>query len=259
MNEFSTTRAAGDAVAGCDCSCERGWAAIQDEVNQALRSDDPVERNRKITAAYDQLARDEPRNIWVRLASYVSVQGGCAMKRTQALDAQTIGRVVVNPSDAMDALQDANRTIFSSIYPAARFAQKCGADALKRCVASGQVKVPQELLDALTELENGNLRRASDMIAEYEQMTVVQAAYERHADTFSDLMRAEALMPGDQTSIPIAKYCTRENLVPIDGLDIRDPADRVKYYNRLIERMLQQKAPNAGGGSFGGGGASGEW
>ncbi|RJL02854.1 DUF2515 family protein [Paracoccus siganidrum] len=255
MDDLSTTRAANDPVAGCECSCDRGWQDVQDEVNQALRSDDPLERNRQITAAYGRLAEADPRNIWVRLASYVSVQGGCAMQRTQAWDAQTVGRMVVNPSEAMDALQDANRTIFSSIYPVVRFAQKCGAAQLRRCVESGAIQADSSLLDAMDKLEQGDLRGASDLIAEHEQVRIVQPVYERHAGTFRDLMRAESLMPGDQTSIPIAKHCTRDNLVSIDGLDIRNPQDRVQYYQRLVNRMLQQE------GTFrpGGGGATGTW
>lgn len=254
MNDLSTTRAADDPVAGCECSCDRGWDDIQDEVNQALRSNDPLERNRRITEAYGQLAEQEPRNIWIKLASNVSVQGGCAMRRTQKWDAQTLGRMIVNPSEALDALQDANRTIFSSIYPAARFAQKCGAEQLRKCADSGAITVPPELLNAIDVLEQGDLREASDMIADYEQRIVVQAVYERHADTFDDLMTAESWVPGDQTSIPIAKTCTRENLVPIDGLDIRKPVDRVNYYERLIDRMLSMES-----GPSGGGGSSGTW
>lgn len=84
-------------------------------------------------------------------------------------------------------------------------------------------------------------------------------AHGRHADTFDGLMLGETIMPGDQTRIPISKICTRDNLVAIDGLDIRNPADRVKYYNRLIERMPGQNNGSLGGGDSGGGGASGEW
>ncbi len=266
MNDLSTTREASDPVAGCECSCDKGWADVQDEVNQALRSPDPLERNRQITAAYDRLAQADRRNIWVWLASYVSVQGGCAMQRTQAWDAQSVGRIVVNPEDALDALQDANRTIFSSIYPVVRFAQKCGAEQLRNCVESGAFEANPALLDAMDKVEQGQLREASDIIAKYEQVVVVQKVYERHADTFDDLMTAESIMPGDQTSIPIAKHCTRDNLVDIDGLDIRKPLDRVRYYRRLIGRMLQQERAGSGGfnggfggGSFGGGGASGTW
>lgn len=121
----------------------------------------------------------------------------------------------------------------------------------------------QRLLDGLTKLEQGRLREASDIIARYEQEVVVASAYARHSDTFDDMMWADSIdVFNDRTSIPIAKTCIRENLVSIDGLDIREGADRVKYYERLVSRMLEMersRGPSFGGGSFCGGGASGTW
>lgn len=255
MNDLSTTGDACDPVAGCECSCDKGWADVQDEVNQALRSDDPLERNRQITAAYDRLAQADPRNIWVRLASYVSVQGGCAMQLTQGWGAATADWVPFlgfDPEESLDALQDANRTIFSSIYPVVRFAQKCGAAQLRKCVESGAFEAHEDLLKAMELVEQGRLREASDLIAYHEQVRIVQPVYERHKDAFAGMSNADMIdVFNDRTSIPIAKTCTRDGLVEIGSLDIRKPLDRVKYYERLIERMLSQESRR--------GGASGSW
>lgn len=250
MDDLSTTREPCDPVAGCECSCGRGWQDIQDEVNQALASDDPLERNRRITAAYEDLARDDPRNLWVRLATYVSVQGGCAMGRVQKwYSAYPPGSVIINQPAALEALAAANSTIFSSIYPVVRFAQKCGAAQLRRCVDSGAIKVDPRLLDAMDEIEAGDPREAANQIAAYEQIDVVQQVYEDHAAGFNGLQRGEAVLPWDQTSIPISKTCTRasDELVYIEELDITNPRARVTYYGRLMDRMLSQ------------GGASGSW
>lgn len=246
MNDLSTTGDACDPVAGCECSCDKGWADVQNEVNQALRSPDPLERNRQITAAYDRLARADPRNMWVRLASYVSVQGGCAMQLTQGAGATVADYVPFlgfDPEKSLDALQDANRTIFSSIYPVVRFAQKCGAAQLRRCVESGAFEAHADLLRAMELLEQGRLREASDLIASHEQVRIVQPVYERHRNAFAGMSRADTLdLLNDRTSIPIARTCTRDGLVGIGSLDIRNPSDRVKYYERLIERMLSQES-----------------
>lgn len=240
---FSTTREACDPVKGCPCSCDRGWAEVMDEVNQALRSPDPLERNRQITAAYERLAAADPRNMWVRLASYVSVQGGCKMREFGPLWRRAGYGIVTlgSPhSAAIDALQDANRTIFYSIYPVIRFAQKCGAKRLRECSGAGKIKpkIPDELLDALDKMEAGQLRDASDMIANYEQVKVVQPVYEAHKAAFASMMNAEKRIPGDQTSIAIAKTCTSNDLVSVEGLDVTKAVDRVSYYERLIGRML---------------------
>lgn len=68
---------------------------------------------------------------------------------------------------------------------------------------------------------------------------VVQPVYQHHAGTFGDLATAESLMPGDQTSILIAYECTQENLVPLGGLDIENPEDRVDYSHSLTDRMMK--------------------
>jgi hypothetical protein len=230
---------AGGVVARCPSNCKDALAMANAEVDLMRRIPNAVQRNIGITSAYQSLGRQMPNNWWVRLAGYVSVQGGCAMKRTLAWDAQTLGRVVVNPEKAMDALGDANLTIFSSVYPPNKFMSVCGYNRLKECVDRGEIKVDPKIMAALSEINSGNLRAGADLMAAHEQVDVVQPVYDRHADTFKDLSTAERRMPGDQTSIPIASVCTRSDLVPIGDLDIASPNDRVTYYGRLMDRMMQ--------------------
>jgi hypothetical protein len=209
------------------------------EVDLMRRIPNAVQRNIGITQSYQNLGRQMPNNWWVRLAGYVSVQGGCAMKRTLAWDAQTVGRAVVNPEKAMEALGDANMTIFSSVYPPNKFMSVCGYKRLKECVDRGEVKVDPKIMKALEQINAGNLRAGADLMADHEQVDVVQPVYDRHADTFGNLATAEGLMPGDQTSIPIAYACTRSDLVSIGSLDIANPEDRVRYYRLLMDRMMK--------------------
>lgn len=223
---------------------------VQDEVNKVSRLPGPIERNAAITSAYDKLARDMPENDWVRLASYVSVQGGCAMQVTQGRNLpyvpgwaegavpRTLSRVLVNPEKSLDALGDANLTIFSSIYPANRMVANCGYKKFKECVASGEITVNDKIVKALDKMEKGDKRGAANLIAEHEQREIVQPVYDRWKDTFADMKNAEGWIPGDQTSIPVAKTCTRDNLVPLSG-DISNPQDRVNYYGKLIDEMYR--------------------
>jgi hypothetical protein len=227
----------GEVFARCPNDCKEALAMANEEVDLMRRIADPVQRNIGITSADQALGRQMPNNWWVRLAGYVSVQGGCAMKRTLAWDAQTVGRAILNPEKAMDALGDANLTIFSSVYPPNKFMSVCGYKRLKECVERGEIKVDEKIMAALKEIDAGNLRQGADLMAEHEQKDVVQPVYERHRETFDDLATAEGLMPGDQTSIPIAYQCTRDDLVSIGTLNIANPLDRVKYYARLMNRM----------------------
>ncbi len=256
MSELlSTRRSSTTAVYTCPNNCKEAYAIAREEVDRIKRqgpalTDFDLEagrarvvpgeivRNGYITQAYTDLANDMPDNHWVRLASYVSVQGGCAMQRTQDWDAQTVGRAVVNPDEALEALGDANVSIFESIYPPNRMAANCGIDRFLECVEKGEIEVDPAIVRAMEKMRDGDLRGASDRIAQHEQEDVVQPVYERHKETFSDLQTAEGLIPGDQTSISIAKTCTRDNLVPLQG-EISNPKHRVRYYEALIERLYE--------------------
>lgn len=231
--------AAGSVSATCPGTCEEAMAQANAEVDLMRRVSNPIQRNIGITRSYQQLGQAMPDNWWVRLAGYVSVQGGCAMRRTQAWDAQTIGRAVVNPEDALAALGDANMTIFESVYPPNKFMHQCGYERLRECVENGEVDVDPEIMAALEKINAGDLQGGADALAAHEQEDVVQAVYEQHSDVFDDLETAENIMPGDQTSIPIAYECTRDNLVSLGDLDIANPQHRVIYYGRLMDRMKQ--------------------
>lgn len=84
MTEFSTTHSSGEVVQSCPENCEEALKMVQDDVNKIARMDGPIARNVAITEAYEKLAQDMPKNDWVRLASYVSVQVGapCSKRRT---------------------------------------------------------------------------------------------------------------------------------------------------------------------------------
>ena len=137
-----------------------------------------------------------------------------------------------------DALGDANLTIFESVYPPNKFMQTCGYEKLKECVENHEIEVNEDIMTALGEIDAGNLRTGADLLAKHEQVDVVQPVYERHKETFEDLATAESLVPGDQTSIPVSYDCTRHDLVPLGELDIAKARDRVKYYGRLMDRMM---------------------
>ena len=239
MNDLSTHHAPDDPIQKCPENCTAALAQARSELDNIARMDGAIERNGAITSAYQSLGRDQPNNWWIRLAGYVSVQGGCAMQRTQAWDAQTFGRMLVDPEDALNALGDANMTIFESIYPANKFMSDCGYERLRECVDSGEIEVNENIMNGLERINQGSLRDGADIIALHEQRDVVQPVYERHAHTFEDLRSAENWVPGDQTSIPVAYECTRDNLVPLGDLDIRDPFDRVDYYGLLMNRMME--------------------
>lgn len=247
MNDFSTTQSPDSETAVCPDCCKALMDEVMEDVNKVARVPDAVDRNVAITQRYRDLGAAMPQNDWVRLAGYVSTQGGCAMKNFyfshkpgMATAAYTFGQAVVTPSEALETLRAANTAIFTSVYPPNKFVEQHGYEELKKCVDAKAVDVSRELMDALGKLERGEKADAANLMAEYEQMKVVQPVYEQHADTFDDMMTADAIrFWADDTSIPISYECTRDNLVPLGELDITNPEDRVRYYSRLMKRMLK--------------------
>lgn len=243
MQDAPARRNTAAPTASCPTDCKEAMAQASREVDAAKRIADPVKRNAAITKSYRDLARAAPNNHWVRLAGYVSTQGGCAMKKFYASEtwtgvaANTVGRAIVNPEDALDTLKDANTTIFASVYPPNKFMQTCGYRKLKECVDKGEVQVDPKLMAAFAKMDAGQYQAAADMIAEHEQVDVVQPVYERHKDTFDDMMTAESIMPGDQTSIPVSYSCDSGTQVPLGDLKLQDPQDRVRYYRKLMDEM----------------------
>ncbi len=240
MSALSTTKAAGSPVGACPADCREAYELVKNETDQTARLE-PIARNRRITAAYEKLARDMPENHWVRLASYVSVQGGCAMQQTQTYKAEFGGMVFgFDPDTSLRSLGEANQGIFSSIYPANRMVANCGYEKFLQCVESGEINVPPEIVTAVRQMQRGRLTDAANTIANYEQRSVVQPVYDKYAVNFAGLKRADDsfLDPADRTSIPIAKTCTRDDLVKLDG-DISNPEHRVAYYGKLLRRMYQ--------------------
>lgn len=259
--DLSTTSSTASSVGTCPDTCEEAAAQVQDEVNRIKRQgpgiadmdmeagsyrEIPAEvmRNGLITQAYTDLAEAAPDNHWVRLASYVSVQGGCAIRKAVAADKWTPDMILTGSSDVANnmvtALGEANVAIFESIYPPMRMAATCGIDRVLECAQEGELELNDNLKTALQQMRDGNLRGAADTIAVYEQREIVQPTYDKWPNTFKAAEITDTLnVAQDMTSIPVARTCTRDNLVPLGDRSISDPLDRVSYYGDLLERMYE--------------------
>jgi len=243
MTGLRTTASSSAASGACPSDCKEAMNQVMEDVNRIARTRGATERNAAITQAYRQLGQAQRQNHWIRLAGYVSTQGGCVMKMMERGTigvsftplAPLFGEDLVN---AQKALVDANTTIFTSVYPPNKFAHDCGFEKLKQCVASGEIEVSPQIMEALEKMDKGDLRGAADTMAYHEQVNVVQPVYERNRGAFEFMNRWENRIPGDQTSIPVSHTCSGDP-VSIKGLDIQNPQDRVQYYRRLMTRMRQ--------------------
>ncbi|MCG7509246.1 DUF2515 family protein [Mesorhizobium retamae] len=233
--------------------CKQRIEAIERETNAITAIEDPIERNKAITAAYDKLAREDPSNRWIKLASIVSVQGGCSMKLVRSLDPDVIAGLDPDPMNGTgldpwynmyQALGDANKAIFRDIYPFAAFRARHGYEQMKKCYAAEKKNLPPEIQKAFQEIDNGNLRAGADNIAMFEQMKIVQPVYEKYSGTFGLMEVANKpykLISGKNTyDIPVSTQCGDSNTVPFRG-EIANPRDRVGYYNDLMNALERQQ------------------
>jgi hypothetical protein len=228
--------------------CAGMWRDINKEVWDILTIPDPFERNRQISKAYAEMYQRSPQDQWIGLAAIVSRQAGCAMQQAQAATTSPLPWKSDPARAALDGLENANKTIFQTIYPAMRFAEKYGLDALKQCNmhADGTAIVPPKIMQALDDIAKGtpeSLRAAADKIANFEQRDIVQdqvysdpAVRKAFADNES---WANSWWPfgrwlGATTpQLPLSSDCSGTP-VPFSG-SILNPDDRVAYYQRLMD------------------------
>ena len=150
--------------------------------------------------------------------------------------AQTLGRVLVDPNKATEALGAINKEIFLKIYPYAACVADHGAKQFRACAERAGWSIPSLLTDAFDNLEKGRLREAANDIAEYEQRVIVPPIYNRYADVFRDIKFGDHFDPYNNTSIPLSYDCNHGKPIPFDGT-IDNTDDRISYYGKLMNAM----------------------
>lgn len=248
----SATQTCASCNAAEKSECAKKIDAIQQETNKINSISDPIERNKAITAAYKDLAAHDPSNRWIKLASIVSSQGGCAMRQVQG-----VRSYFPSVKDGLDnatgtsftqnmyhALGDANKAIFGDIYPYAAYRARYGYENMKKCYAAERKAIPDKIQKSFESLEKNNLKDASDYIADFEQRDVVQRVYDEYKGTFTEMSIANSIQKPfsgkNVYDIPVSTTCGDPNTVPFVG-SISNSKDRVNYYNSLMDRLSAQQ------------------
>ena len=284
----SPVQAVADAVPEMP-SCREAWAAIDAETAAVLAHGgdaDPVERNRHITAAYARYyQRMQGRGVdneWGGLAAIVSRQGGCSMIYAEQMVSlgetademgdevsrwnpygwgseivgfqnQEVGRIV------KDALADTNRYIFEDIYPVLRMHEEHGMEGIERC---GPVRpgpsgpVDAKMKDAFRLIDQGgttNISIAGDIMARYEQKTIVQdkilSDLETRAAFQANQIAAEtpfgrglgARKPELALTAECPPYSAGTEAIPFRG-SFTQTRNRVRYYQDLARAFGRMPA-----------------
>ncbi len=225
----------------------RAWK-IEEQVLREKKYKLLVKRNERITEAYQKIAKDNPENRWAKLASYASAQVGCGIQKTRGGEAQVFGIFPpyrIDPDEAEAALSDGNKTIFSSIGPVFMFIDKYGYEQFHKCAGEKKKGVPKEIMKAVGLMEAGKLKKASGIIAEYEQFEVVQPVYEKYADVFAKIDWADTHEPEldldwtdrDEQSMALEYECETGEKIPLGDRELKNKYDRVKYYEQLMKEL----------------------
>ena len=149
--------------------CKSAWAQTVAHTNSIANMQDPVARNRKISADYAQMYQKDPDLQWAGLGAIVSRQAGCGMQSAQSVmdrDEQVMkseqqaaqyggepGGDVVTPTQyaaaaqAKSALADANQLIYRTVSPSMSFVQQYGAKQMQSCLKSGDIVTSDPLAD----------------------------------------------------------------------------------------------------------------
>ena len=245
-------QAGNGSAAGVSASCcENQIKLIDDQTRQIASIKDPIARNAAITKAYTDVAASDPQDRWVKLASVVSAQGGCAMKQVGSVRSWLTWKQPLDDASGMSftnnmyqALGDANKGIFSDIYPVAAYKAKFGWASLKECYAADGKQLEPALEEAFDKMDKGDLGGASDRIALYEQTTVVQPIYDKYSGTFTEMKVASAIqrpLTGKNLyDIPVSTTCGDPDTVPFAG-NISKGADRVDYYRALMDKLKKEQ------------------
>ena len=238
-------------TAPCPPSCAEKWRDVEAETAQAVQSADPLVRNRKISAAYASMNIRRPDMQWIGLASIVSRQAGCAMEYADD-KAQSWNPLVSDPASvAKQALAETNKLIYQDMYPVMRFFEKHGAAELESCQSarpSGKAIDPQ-LMGAAKAIARGDVRTASDAIANYEQTDIVQTqiysnkAYKEtfHSNEYWSGKAVGRFFGARKAEIPLSSDCATGSEVPFAG-SISNTADRIAYYEKLMNQFQKNGA-----------------
>ncbi|MBB4010687.1 DUF2515 family protein [Allorhizobium taibaishanense] len=235
--------------------CKKKIEEIDKETKRITDIEDPIARNKEITAAYKSLFSQDPTNHWLKLGSIVSSQVGCNMNLIQgkrdgfpfpslkdSIDSTT---GVSFSKNMMSALGEGNKAIFRDIYPLAAYRARHGFDDLKKCYAAQGKEIPPQMKDALARLEKNDSRGSADLIGDYEQKQIIQPVYQKYDGTF--FMAENIAGPVWKTiykhypyEIPVSSSCSDTNIVEFPG-SISNMDDRVLYYHKLMDRLSSQE------------------
>ena len=218
--------------------CQKAWAEVDKEAVRIVNStDDAVERNKKISAAYAQMYLDDPRMQWIGTAAFASKQVGCGLH--QAGEWGLIGRPVY------DMLESGNKAVFQDIFPVHRFYQKHGMAGLRCCASSrppqsanGEPGVDNDTMAGFEQIDKGDYGGAALSIAKTEQQGILQSKAGFGSSLGARMeMRAGQLLRIAPVKTAFTAACEGTPSVDFKGSNIADIGERWPYAQKVVGKF----------------------
>ena|ERR1700687_5723397 len=242
---------------GFDCAA--AWKECEAQADAIInKSNDPIQRNKYISAAYAKLYMQNPKLEWLGAGAFASKQVGCGLRAAKdAIDMAEADRGPWNmdrpnpivqiqggyAKTVYDALAKGNKNLFKDIYPSNLFYQKYGGDKLKQCANARQPPVDDLVVRGFSDIDAGHPDAGALKIAQHEQLHVLQSPDVFGNPNVVSVMKLNQSMSqhwygralgAQPTSVSFTANCTGDPSVTFQGTNPADPNERWPYAQKVV-------------------------
>ena len=223
--------------------CRLAWVETDEEVEELMAIENPIERNQAVNAAYAQLYLNNKELRWSGVVAFASKQVGCGMRDAQALMNDYVPDLDM-PDAVYSALVKGNRVIFKQTYPALRFYSEYGLEGLRQCAKAHKPPIDKKFLKGFDSVAQGKLEEGAEGMLRYEQLDLLPKEVYKDED-FVRAVRANQYIVktvGEIPAIGVKKLkvtfsadCEGGPEVVFDGWHLDNPQERWPYAKQVGE------------------------
>ena len=187
------------STAPTDLDCEAAWSEAEKPMKDIMKETDPIERNKKISAAYAQVYKDQPQLKWFGAAAFASKQVGCGMEHAKTVSEEPAPWFMGKGEKAKKSLEklgDGNKAVFEEMHPAQEFYKKHGVKGLKQCASSRKPEpLPPKVVEGFEMADKAKItndsaladKAAETMLFQEQHVTLQKSAYDDQV--FKDVLK----------------------------------------------------------------------
>lgn len=266
-NHRNTVNMAGeiqDPKATKEIDCMAAWAEAEKATKEIAKEEDPIKRNKMISATYAKDYQESPHLQWFGAAAFASKQVGCGMTSAQDASSGTLPKItdkigITKDSDklagaTLQKLGDGNKAVFEEMQPAHDFYKKNGIEALKHCASERDPPLPDSVVKGFEQADQGKAlgdkalerKGALTMLKQEQLVTLQKSAYDD--PLFQQALKTnqewnESWLPtfgyAQPTKVVFDAACSASGAPFIEqaGGNLGDPKWRMDFATRTTEKF----------------------